>query len=305
MAPERRRPRLDAGSPARADPRPERERRCAGVPADPDRGDRGVCPGGGRRGRALRARPLGLRRAVHHGGRDVRRRDPPQQPVAADLDLARQRGPSRGPRPPSPGRRPAVAAASMWAAWAVEPHEATDVVGGLRRPGSPAPRAGVRGAARHRRRAHRTRQELARVAVAEERERSLATCTTSWATPVGDGGQGPGRTPLAATDPDAVVGHAADIEQIGRRARRRTPGCGRDARTLLADELDEVRRALDAAGIATTVHWSATEPSGGRGAGLGAPRGCDQRCGTPEPRPAGSSSSRATAGWRSPSPTTA
>jgi two-component system sensor histidine kinase DesK len=160
---------------------------------------------------------------------------------------------------------PLVAAVSMWAAWIVEPHQASrmwaegfvvllagaansaftaliDTVGELRR----------------------TRQELARVAVAEERERfsrDLHDLLGHTLSVMVVKAQAVRR--LAATDPDAVAEHAADIEQIGRRALvdvRQAVDAMRAPH--LADELDDVRRALDAAGIETTVEWSGPPPSG-------------------------------------------
>jgi two-component system sensor histidine kinase DesK len=160
---------------------------------------------------------------------------------------------------------PLVAAVSMWAAWVVEPHHASrmwtegfvvllagaasstyttllDTVAELRR----------------------TRQELARVAVAEERERfsrDLHDLLGHTLSVMVVKAQAVRR--LAATDPDAVVGHAVDIEQIGRRALGDVRQAVDAMRApTLADELGEVRRALDAAGIATTVEWPAHEPSG-------------------------------------------
>lgn len=160
---------------------------------------------------------------------------------------------------------PIVTAGSMWAAGVVEPHHASRVwaegfVVLLAGAASAAFAALIDTVAELR----RTRQELARVAVAEERERfsrDLHDLLGHTLSVMVVKAQAVRR--LAATDPDAVVGHAADIEQIGRRAL----GDVRQAvdamhAPTLAGELDEVRRALDAAGIATTVDWSAPEPSG-------------------------------------------
>ena len=64
---------------------------------------------------------------------------------------------------------------------------------------------------------------------------------------------------LVAQDPDAAAEHAADIEQIGRQALvdvRQAVDAMRAP--TLAEELDGARRALDAAGIATTVVESVT-----------------------------------------------
>ena len=57
-------------------------------------------------------------------------------------------------------------------------------------------------------------------------------------------------------DPRAAAEHAADIEQVGRQALtdvRQAVDAMRAPR--IAEELDGVRRALDAAGITTTVEW--------------------------------------------------
>jgi two-component system sensor histidine kinase DesK len=161
---------------------------------------------------------------------------------------------------------PIVVAASMWAAALVEPHQASRVwaegfVVLLAGAASSAFAALVDTVAELR----RTRQELARVAVAEERERfarDLHDLLGHTLSVMVVKAQAVRR--LAATDPDAVVGHAADIEQIGRRALGDVRQAVDAMRApTLAGELDEVRRALDAAGIATVVDWpAATEPSG-------------------------------------------
>jgi two-component system sensor histidine kinase DesK len=159
---------------------------------------------------------------------------------------------------------PAAAAASMWAAWAVTPHEVSrmftegfvvllagaasgafaaliDTIGELRR----------------------TRQELARVAVAEERERfsrDLHDLLGHTLSVMVVKAQAVRR--LVAQDPEAAAQHAADIEKIGRRAlvdvrqavdAMRAPSLG--------EELDGAQRALDAAGIATTVDRSGITPT--------------------------------------------
>ena len=101
----------------------------------------------------------------------------------------------------------------------------------------------------------RTRAELARVAVAEERERfsrDLHDLLGHTLSVMVVKAQAVRR--LAAQDPDAAAGHAADIEQIGRQALvdvRQAVDAMRAP--TLAEELDGARRALDAAGIATTV----------------------------------------------------
>lgn len=154
---------------------------------------------------------------------------------------------------------PVVALVSMWAAWAVHPHEASrmwsegfvvllagvassafttllDTIGELRR----------------------TREELARVAVAEERERfsrDLHDLLGHTLSVMVVKAQAVRR--LAGRDPEAAAGHAADIEQIGRRALvdvRQAVDAMRAPR--LAEELEGARRALDAAGISATVDRS-------------------------------------------------
>jgi two-component system sensor histidine kinase DesK len=160
---------------------------------------------------------------------------------------------------------PLVAAASMWAAWVVEPHQtsrmwAEGFVVLLAGAASSAFIALIDTVAELR----RTRQELARSAVVEERERfsrDLHDLLGHTLSVMVVKAQAVRR--LAATDPDAAAAHAADIEQIGRRALvdvRQAVDAMRAPH--LADELDDVRRALDAAGIATTVDWTGTAPSG-------------------------------------------
>jgi two-component system sensor histidine kinase DesK len=161
---------------------------------------------------------------------------------------------------------PMVVAASMWAAAVVDPYQASRVwaegfVVLLAGAASAAFAALIDTVAELR----RTRQELARVAVAEERERfarDLHDLLGHTLSVMVVKAQAVRR--LAATDPDAAVAHAADIEQIGRRALvdvRQAVDAMR-APTLAA-ELDEVRRALDAAGIETVVDWpAATAPTG-------------------------------------------
>ncbi len=110
----------------------------------------------------------------------------------------------------------------------------------------------------------RTRQELARVAVAEERERfsrdlhDLLGHTLSLVVVKAEAVRR-----LVGRDPEAAAAHAADIEQIGRRAlvdvrqavdAMRAPS--------LDEELDGAREALDSAGIATTVERVGAVPSG-------------------------------------------
>jgi two-component system sensor histidine kinase DesK len=160
---------------------------------------------------------------------------------------------------------PLVTAGSVWAAAIVEPHHASRVwaegfVVLLAGAASSAFAALVDTVSELR----RTRQELARVAVAEERERfarDLHDLLGHTLSVMVVKAQAVRR--LADTDPDAAAGHAADIEQIGRRALGDVRQAVDAMRApTLSGELDEVRRALDAAGIATVVDWSADEPSG-------------------------------------------
>ncbi len=160
---------------------------------------------------------------------------------------------------------PLVAGVSLWAAWVVEPHQASRMwsegfVVLLAGAASAAFTALLDTVAE----LHRTRQELARVAVAEERERfsrDLHDLLGHTLSVMVVKAQAVRR--LAATDPDAAAGHATDIEQIGRRALGDVRQAVDAMRApTLAGELDEVRRALDAAGIATSVDWRTDQPSG-------------------------------------------
>jgi two-component system sensor histidine kinase DesK len=158
----------------------------------------------------------------------------------------------------------AVTAASMWAAWAVTPHEA----GRLWAEGFVVLLAGVANAAFTMlldtvAELRRTRQELARLAVTEERERfsrDLHDLLGHTLSVMVVKAQAVRR--LVAQDPDAAAEHAADIEQIGRQALvdvRQAVDAMRAP--TLAEELDGARRALDAAGIETVVEESVTAPS--------------------------------------------
>lgn len=153
---------------------------------------------------------------------------------------------------------PPVVLLSMWAAWTVEPHQpsrmwAEGFVVLLAGAANAAFTALLDTVAELR----RTRKELARVAVAEERERfsrDLHDLLGHTLSVMVVKAQAVRR--LIPTDPDAAAGHAGDIEQIGRRALvdvRQAVDAMRAPN--LADELQEVRRALDTAGIATTVDW--------------------------------------------------
>jgi two-component system sensor histidine kinase DesK len=110
----------------------------------------------------------------------------------------------------------------------------------------------------------RTRAELARIAVAEERERfsrDLHDLLGHTLSVMVVKAQAVRR--LAAQDPEAAASHAADIEHIGRQALvdvRQAVDAMRSP--TLAEELDNARRSLDAAGIATSV----SGPTATRGA---------------------------------------
>ena len=178
---------------------------------------------------------------------------------------------------------PVVAAASMWAAAIVEPHQASRVwaegfVVLLAGAASSAFAALIDTVAELR----RTRQELARVAVAEERERfarDLHDLLGHTLSVMVVKAQAVRR--LAATDPDAAVGHAADIEQIGRRAL----GDVRQAVDAMrgADPGRRARRGTPRARRRGHRHRGrlagrgAPVGAGRRGAGVGAARGRDQR----------------------------
>ena len=151
---------------------------------------------------------------------------------------------------------PVVAAASMWAAWAVTPHQSSRVLA----EGFVVLLAGVANAAFTAlldtvAELRRTRAELARVAVAEERERfsrDLHDLLGHTLSVMVVKAQAVRR--LVAQDPDAAAEHAADIEHIGRQALvdvRQAVDAMRAP--TLAEELAGARRALGAAGIATTV----------------------------------------------------
>lgn len=101
----------------------------------------------------------------------------------------------------------------------------------------------------------RTRAELARAAVAEERERfsrDLHDLLGHTLSVMVVKAQAVRR--LAGLDPEAVAEHAADIEQIGRKGltdvRRAVDGMRAPS---LVEELDGARRALAAAGIEAIV----------------------------------------------------
>jgi two-component system sensor histidine kinase DesK len=159
---------------------------------------------------------------------------------------------------------PVVVATSMWAASAVTPRD----TGQIWTEGYVVLLAGVANAAFTAlldtiAELRRTRQELARLAVAEERERfsrDLHDLLGHTLSVMVVKAQAVRR--LVAVDPDVAAAHAADIEQIGRQALvdvRQAVDAMRAP--TLADELDGARRALAAAGIATTVEDSLAAPS--------------------------------------------
>jgi two-component system sensor histidine kinase DesK len=162
------------------------------------------------------------------------------------------------------GRRLAVgvlgaALASALAAWAVAPHRGERVLAEV----FVVLLAGVAAASIASlvdtvAELRRTRQELARAAVADERERmarDLHDLLGHTLSVMVVKAQAVRR--LAATDVGAVAEHAADIEEIGRRALVEVRQAVDEMRApTLAEELVGVRRALDAAGIATSVDWS-------------------------------------------------
>ena len=265
MAPERLGARLDAGPAARADPRPARERGREDLPAHPDRRDRGGRAGRRDRGGQVGARPARLRRPLHAGGGDAS----PVRPTTAASGCRRGSSSPTRSRPCSADAgcaspSPLVAAASMWAAW--RSSSRTRRVGCGPRGSSccsPALASSAFAALLDTvAELRRTRAELARVAVAEERERfsrDLHDLLGHTLSVMVVKAQAVRR--LAATDPDAAAEHAADIEQIGRQA------------------LVDVRQAVDAM----------RAPTLRRGAGRCATRARRRR----HPRPRSTSADRA------------
>ena len=101
----------------------------------------------------------------------------------------------------------------------------------------------------------RTREELARVAVAEERDRfsrdlhDLLGHTLSVMVVKSEAVRR-----LVRRDPDQAIEHATDIERVGREALNDVREAVQGTRTpTLADALDGARRALDSAAIAPEV----------------------------------------------------
>jgi len=151
---------------------------------------------------------------------------------------------------------PAVTAASMWAAWSVEPPSAARVW----TEGFVVLLAGVAHTAVTRlvdtiAELRRTREELARRAVAEERERfardlhDLLGHTLSLMVVKAQAVRR-----LLPHDPAAAAGHAADIERVGREALTDVRHAVEATRVpSLREELDGARLALDAAGITADI----------------------------------------------------
>jgi two-component system sensor histidine kinase DesK len=107
----------------------------------------------------------------------------------------------------------------------------------------------------------RTRAELARVAVAEERERfsrDLHDLLGHTLSVMVVKAQAVRR--LAATDPQAAAAHAADIERVGRAALLDVRQAVDAMRApSLPEELVGAREALEAAGIRATIETGATD----------------------------------------------
>jgi two-component system sensor histidine kinase DesK len=164
------------------------------------------------------------------------------------------------------GRWLALAAAvvvgtSAWAAWYVEPHRASRVwsevfVVLLATLANTAFTRLLETVAELR----RTRAELARVAVAEERERfsrDLHDLLGHTLSVMVVKAQAVRR--LVATDPEAAAAHAADIERVGRTALLDVRQAVDAMRApTLAEELVGARDALEAAGIRTTIESNAS-----------------------------------------------
>ncbi|MDF1605788.1 sensor histidine kinase [Nocardioides sp. YIM 152315] len=151
---------------------------------------------------------------------------------------------------------PVTVLASMWAAWRIEPHEwdrvwAEGLVVLLAGVASAAFAALIDTVAELR----RTRRELARAAVSEERERfsrdlhDLLGHTLSVMVVKAEAVRR-----LADRDPQAAAAHAADIEQIGRRALVEVRQAVDAMRApTLDEELDGAVTALSSAGISVTL----------------------------------------------------
>lgn len=112
----------------------------------------------------------------------------------------------------------------------------------------------------------RTREELARAAVAQERERfsrDLHDLLGHTLSVMVVKAQAVRR--LADRDPAAAAAHAGDIEEIGRTALADVRAAVDQTRTLaLSEELDRARDALAAAGIGCEVATCSVPPSAGQ-----------------------------------------
>ena len=167
------------------------------------------------------------------------------------------------------------------------------LVGGLRRaPRDPGQHRFTACSDRRRAAAHAGRSWLASRSP-RSASGSPGTCTTCSGTLVGDGGEGPGRARLVATDPAAAAAHATDIERVGAHALARRARAVDAMRALsLNEELDGARRALEAAGIRADIAGPTTVRSRRgpqRWPGWSA-RASPTCCATPGPDGAGSSS---------------
>jgi two-component system sensor histidine kinase DesK len=164
-----------------------------------------------------------------------------------------------------------VVGASAWAAWYVEPHRAsrvwTEVFVVLLTIGASTAFTRLLETVAELR---RTRAELARVAVAEERERfsrdlhDLLGHTLSVMVVKAEAVRR-----LVTTDPDAAAAHAADIERVGRTALLDVRQAVDAMRApTLPEELVGARDALEAAGISTTIAAGAGDVPADAGAVL-------------------------------------
>ena len=217
---------------------------------------------------AARPGPAPLPRLHHPGRRVLRRGHPRQRAVAAHLDPGRQRRPGRPPRQVAragrrrswsgcrPGRRGGSTRTSgrgcgprrSWSLLTLLASTAftrlLETVAELRR----------------------TRAELARVAVAEERERfsrDLHDLLGHTLSVMVVKAQAVRR--LAATDPEAAAQHAADIERVGRTALLDVRQAVDAMRApSLPEELAGARDALEAAGIRATHRGRRRRPARGR-----------------------------------------
>jgi two-component system sensor histidine kinase DesK len=160
---------------------------------------------------------------------------------------------------------------ASWAAWYVTPHESSRVwsqafVVALALLASTAFTRLLETVAELR----RTRSELARVAVAEERERfsrDLHDLLGHTLSVMVVKAQAVRR--LAATDPEAAAAHAADIERVGRSALLDVRQAVDAMRApSLPEELAGAREALASAGIRASIDAGSAEVPGDAGTAL-------------------------------------